>query len=133
MDKENENQELEMQTKAVDDKKGPKSEPTGFYYIRPQHRDIHDHTVAFEEYHYYAQQSREEEKTFESPKLVWSEVLLRKKDERDVRENAMTSVRELTEEDLSNPSHRLKITDEEWVNASRAFRTTSWGACECVS
>lgn len=129
MEKEIGNHELEMAKKAENHEPVPKSESTS-HYTKPQHRDTHDHTVAFEEYHYYAQQSREEEKTFESPKLNWREVLLRKKNERDVRENATTSVRELTEEDLSNHSRRLEITDEEWVNASRAFRTTSWGACE---
>lgn len=99
-------------------------------YIKPQHRAVHDPNVSFEEYHYYAKQTREEEKSFESPKLNWREVLLRKKNEHDFPE---TTVRELTEEDLSIPSRRLQITDEEWTNASRAFRTTSWGACEWYS
>lgn len=96
-------------------------------HIKPQHRDVHDSSVMFEEYHYYALKTREEQMTFESPKLQWREVLLRKKNESD---NDEVTVREISEEILSNPSRRVEITDEEWANASRAFRTTSWGACE---
>lgn len=96
-------------------------------YIKPQHREIHDPSVKFEEYHYYAKRTREEQRTYETPKTNWREILLRKKNEEEVAEE---SVRELTEDILSNPNRRLEITDEEWANASRAFRTTSWGACE---
>lgn len=30
---------------------------------------------------------------------------------------------------FANSANRLEISDEEWTNASRAFRTASWGAC----
>lgn len=97
-------------------------------YIKPQHREVHDSRVMFEEYHYYAQKTREEQMTYESPKLQWREVLLRKKNE---HESEDTAVQKLSEEILSSPEKRMHISDEEWANASRAFRTTSWGACEC--
>lgn len=96
-------------------------------YIKPQHRHVHDPSVAFEEYHYYAKRTREEQKTYEKPKTNWREIVLRKKNEQQVAEQ---SGAKLTDDILANPNRRLEITDEEWTNASRAFRTTSWGACE---
>jgi hypothetical protein len=52
-------------------------------YIKPQTRKAHDADVKFEEYHYYAQRTREEEKAFEPPKVTWREILLRKKSRPD--------------------------------------------------
>lgn len=98
-------------------------------YIKPQHREVHDSSVMFEEYHYYAQKTREEQMTYESPKVQWREVFLRKKNEHESEDLA---VQKLSEEILASPEKRMNISDEEWANASRAFRTTSWGACECI-
>ena len=98
-------------------------------YIKPQGRKPHDPDVRFEEYYYYAQRTREEEKTFESPKLNWREIVLRKKTGHDEKEVTHSS-QHLTGENFADPAHRLEISDEEWTNASRAFRTASWGACE---
>jgi hypothetical protein len=98
-------------------------------YIKPQARKTHDPDVTFEEYHYYALKTREEDKTLESPKLNWREVLLRKKNASDIG-NHDSAVQDFTDRKFSNAATRLEITDEEWTNASRAFRTASWGACE---
>ena len=94
-------------------------------YVRPQHRKPHDSAVLFEEYHYYAKKTRDEEKNLQSPRLNWREVVLRKKNESGVEPPVF-------DPDHAHfaASHRLEITDEEWTNASRAFRTASWGACK---
>ena len=101
-------------------------------YIKPQGRKPHDPDVTFEEYHFYAQKTREEEKNFVAPKTDWKEIILRKKKTHDDGPGASGghSTHELTAKDFADRAHRLEISDEEWTNASRAFRTASWGACE---
>lgn len=101
-------------------------------YIKPQGRKPHDPDVRFEEYYYYAQRTREEEKTFEPPTTNWREILLRKKKAHDGGNEGPSahSTHHLTGKDFADRTHRLEISDEEWTNASRAFRTASWGACE---
>ncbi|KUJ09903.1 uncharacterized protein LY89DRAFT_627230 [Mollisia scopiformis] len=95
-------------------------------YIKPQARSPHDAAVTFEEYHWYALRTREEEKTLESPRLNWREFLVKKKAGHDEKAQGETH---LTAENFANAENRLEISDEEWTNASRAFRTASWGAC----
>jgi hypothetical protein len=94
-------------------------------YIKPQGRKPHDPDVTFEEYYYYAQRTRAEEAAIEAPKTDWREILLRKKKSAE----GQTPVSHLTADDFANREHRLEISDEEWTNASRMFRTASWGAC----
>lgn len=102
--------------------------------IKPQARKLHDPDVSFEEYCYWALRTREEERNAPAPKTNWRELILRKKpasereqdlqaDDDDKRGSVAPNVNISTRED------RLQITDEEWTNASRAFRTASWGAC----
>jgi hypothetical protein len=98
-------------------------------YIKPQGRKPHDSDVTFEEYYYYAQRTRAEEAAIEAPKTDWREIVLRKKNPAAV-EGQDVPVSHLTAEDFANRDHRLEISDEEWTNASRMFRTASWGACE---
>jgi hypothetical protein len=101
-------------------------------YIKPQGRLPHDPAVTFEEYFYYAQKTREEERNVVAPKTEWREILLRKKKDHEVGNGAsgVPTTHELTGKDFGDRNHRLEISDEEWTNASRAFRTASWGACE---
>ena len=89
-------------------------------YVRPKDRDPYDHTVTFEEYHYYAQRTREEEKAYESPSMDWKALLFGKKEK--VETSADGAVIE--------GRGRTEISDEEWVNANRVLRLTSWGSCE---
>lgn len=98
-------------------------------YIKPQGRKPYDKDVTFEEYSYYAQRTREEQKAIEAVKLNWREIVLRKKNEHDAKEVGV-HMPHLTAENFADAQHRLEISDEEWTNASRAFRTASWGACE---
>ena len=99
-------------------------------FIRPQARKPHDPQVTFEEYHYYALRTREEERSFEAPKANWREIVLRKKSPNDIGPSD-SALQESTQRKTSQPSNHVEISDEEWTNASRAFRTASWGACEC--
>lgn len=87
-------------------------------YFPPSQRKIHDSDVTFEEYHYYAQRTREEQKLLEAPQWQWKKVFSsKKKDAHAVDEKHET------------PSNTgAVITEEEWTNASRSFRTASWGA-----
>jgi hypothetical protein len=93
-------------------------------YIKPQARREHDPAITFEEYHWYALRTREEEKSLEPAVLNWREIILRKKKTTDTAED-----HEFGAEKFANHANRMEITDEEWTNASRAFRTASWGAC----
>ena len=108
-------------------------------YIKPQARKLHDPAVSFEEYHYYALRTRAEEAGAPAPKTDWREILLRKKPAVDVGRdsNGSNSNRDsekqhhsdaATTVNFSNQSRRMEITDQEWENASRAFRTATWGA-----
>jgi hypothetical protein len=97
-------------------------------YIKPQHRKPHDPDVTFEEYYYYAQRTREEELALEAPSLNWREIVLRKKTNHN--EINGDSGMNVSEDKLADTKNRLEITDEEWTNASRMFRTASTGACK---
>ncbi|KAK0642885.1 transmembrane amino acid transporter protein [Cercophora newfieldiana] len=68
--------------------------------IKPQQRKLRDPTVTFEEYHYYAQQTRAAEASHPHPGL-------------DV---------------ASEKQGSLAVSDEEWANESRALRTATRGA-----
>lgn len=99
-------------------------------FVKPQARKLYDRDVTFEEYYYYAQQTRKEEQTYEPPKSKWSDVILRKKKANDANEesNGRDPVKDHVETNFANREKRIQISDEEWANASRAFRTAGWGA-----
>lgn len=96
-------------------------------FIKPQVRRLHDPAVTFEEYHYYARRTREEEKHFESPKLRWREIINRSTNKDAPQIDAGTDGK-VPKDNFADKENRLHITDEEWTNASRAMRTASWGA-----
>lgn len=89
-------------------------------YIKPQARKPYDPNVTFEEYHYYANKTREEESTYDPPKFSWRDILSKP----DLADESRLSATDFADE------NRLHISDEEWANASRSFRSASWGACE---
>lgn len=103
--------------------------PSSAGYIKPQVRKLHDPDVTFEEYHYFAIRTREGEASLPKPKTRWREVILRKKPEAGVGEQEHVGDVVSSDLNFSNPANRQEITDEEWTNASRAFRTASAGAC----
>ncbi|KAJ5930837.1 hypothetical protein N7466_006330 [Penicillium verhagenii] len=94
--------------------------------IKPQARAPYDSGVSFEEYCHYAQKTRAEQELLDPPVLNIRQWFGKKKDAGPNPQDVTTT---LTEEDFTNPAKRLEITDEEWTNASRAFRSASWGAC----
>lgn len=100
----------------------PSSYEQGQGYIKPQARLLHDPAVTFEEYHYYALLSREEEKHYEAPKTSWKNMLLRKNEVQNATE-------EHTEVNFASHEKRMQISDQEWRMSSKAFRTAGWGAC----
>ena len=108
----------------------PSQEMMTSTHIKPQARKEHDPSVTFEEYHYYALKTREDQKTIEAPKLNWREMLLRKKNTHADGNNNDHSVRTFSDDKLAHHANRMSISDEEWTNASRAFRTASTGACK---
>ncbi|KAF2963940.1 hypothetical protein GQX73_g9628 [Xylaria multiplex] len=88
-------------------------------YYPPRQRRVHDSDVTFEEYHYYAQRTREEQLLLEAPQWQWRTVFSSRKKTEDAIQG---------EGDRTGPRDGHIVTDEEWVDASRAFRTASWGA-----
>ena len=101
-------------------------------FIKPQARKLYDRNVTFEEYYYYAQKTREEEQNHVAPKTSWKDTLLRKKKSHDVNGqtngDARDPAKDHTELNFADPNKRIEISDEEWTNASRAFRTAGIGA-----
>ncbi|KAK5724894.1 hypothetical protein LTR17_013477 [Elasticomyces elasticus] len=103
-------------------------------YIKPQARKLHDSAVSFEEYHYYALKTREEERDLLAPKTNWRELLTRKKPVNELAHDADGVVDEekhpsTGKVNLADRQVRSEVSDQEWTDASRAFRTASWGAC----
>jgi len=94
-------------------------------YTRPQVRALHDPSVSFEEYHYYALQNRALEDSLVVPSSqnrgFLSTILPTKGGEK-----RRTSL--IPDANLSDPTRRATVTDDEWINASRAVRTATAGA-----
>lgn len=109
----------EKQTAYAD---SPEHHIVAYDYIKPQARKLHDPDVTFEEYNYYAQKTREEEKDLEPPGLQWKALLSRKK------ETSVDGTTNQIDLNLTKEENRMQITDKEWSDASRAFRNASWGA-----
>lgn len=98
--------------------------------VRPQQRALHDHSITFEEYYYFAQQTRTEERN--TPKTghettAWS-LLFPSKSDGGVQQVSTRDDHHDTKRNLSNPNVRSYVSDEEWANASRALRTATRGA-----
>ena len=90
-----------------------------------------DFITYFPSDYYYAQRTRAEQDGLAPAKLNVRELLLRKKAARDAADGngAHDPVKDHTEVNFANRENRMEISDEEWTDASRAFRTASAGAC----
>ena len=101
-------------------------------YTRPQMKLLHDPSVSFAEYHWYAEQTRAEEDA-NMHQLAAGEarglmsILLPTKGGKSaiVGEKGEGHVTTINTSDRTNRAH---ISDEEWTNASRAVRTATIGA-----
>lgn len=98
--------------------------PTHRAAIPPQTRKLYDNDVTLEEYRYYAKRTREEQRLLPKPKTQWSRFFGRK----DKNANADQPDVIAVSKDVGTKDGRAVISDEEWTNASRAFRTASTGA-----
>ena len=99
-------------------------------YTRPQMRALHDPSIPFEEYHYYAGQAREEERNYArnntQTRGFLSTIIPSKSEKGNQIEGRKVSL--IPDVNLSAPEKRAVVTDEEWTNASRAVRTATAGA-----
>jgi hypothetical protein len=103
---------------------------TGTAAIRPQHRKLHDSSVTFEEYYYYAQLTRAEEESRPNgdKERGWLSLIFPSKSGggvQPVSENTSEDAKTISAGDAAGP---MTIADEEWTNASRALRTATRGA-----
>jgi hypothetical protein len=100
--------------------------------VKPQQRRIHDPTITFEEYHYYAKKTRAEEALHPATgheTTLLSLIFPSKSDGGVVqRRSSDGSNGGNTKRNLSHPEVRASVSDEEWNNASRALRTATRGA-----
>ncbi|KAJ5495145.1 amino acid transporter [Penicillium diatomitis] len=96
--------------------------------IRPQHRRLHDSSVTFEEYYYYAQQTRAEEEANTQRETGILSVIFPSKKDVGVQQTSDNVHKDASAINYSKETDRMTITDEEWLNASRALRTASRGA-----
>lgn len=96
--------------------------------IRPQHRALHDSSVSFEEYNYYAQLSRAEEDTYtdHDSERGWLSVIFPSKS--DTGAQVAAGEKDPATTNTSDSAVAAAVTDEEWANASRALRTATRGA-----
>lgn len=114
---------------SVDEGKGPYG-MSGMAYTLPQMRKLHDPSITFEEYYYYAEKTRaEEDSAATRPTQGMLSMILPSKSDKGV--NMVGEKRGSVVAEKSNPSspnHLAGISDEDWTNANRALRTASWGA-----
>ncbi|KAJ5257141.1 hypothetical protein N7478_013245 [Penicillium angulare] len=97
-------------------------------HVRPQHRKLHDTTVTFEEYHHYAKLTRAEEDQLLTPETGILSIIFPSKSDGGVQKVTDNVTKDATALNTSDPATRRTITDEEWINASRALRTATRGA-----
>lgn len=103
-------------------------------YTHPQMRALHDKSITFEEYHYYALQSRAEEEANHRTGHSGAETrgflsaLIPGKGPSSVAPDDKRHASMIPTENLNVPDRRASVTDEEWTNASRAIRTATAGA-----
>lgn len=118
---------METEKRALDEP----ADGTVTPYIRPAARKPHDPNVLFEEYVYYAQATRQEQAQLAKPKTKWKEVLFNKTPAKAPENEGQesTGVADHEKHDEMSAARRLEISDAEWTNASRAFRSASAGAC----
>lgn len=96
--------------------------------ILPKYRKLHDTNVSFEEYHYYAQKTRDEQNSLSKHDEEYRskrDILFRRN--KPVKDDSSPSPENSV--DNRRPSGRFSVSDEEWSDASRLMRTARAGAC----
>lgn len=114
---------------SVDEGKGPYG-MSSMAHTLPQMRKLHDPSISFEEYYYYAEKTRAEEDTaVTGPTQGMLSMIVPSKTDKGV--NLAGEKRGSGSAEKSNhssPNNQAGISDDEWTNANRALRTASWGA-----
>ena len=91
--------------------------------IAPQHRKLYDKTVSFEEYHHYAEITRDDQATASSAvaghKIPLLKVIFPPKSNKSELDDKMATL------NTSKAANRVTITDSEWINASKALRNAT--------
>ena len=102
-------------------------------YTRPQMRKLHDPSISFEEYYYYAQHTRAEEEEYNAQnaheKTNIIQLIFPSKSGKGaggVEEKRRQSL--VPDVDTGNGDQQAVISNDEWANASRAVRTATQGA-----
>jgi hypothetical protein len=95
-------------------------------FVRPQHRKLHDPNVSFEEYYYYAQQTRIEEDSHPRTgrETSWLSLIWPSKTDKGMSHDVSDDAKR----NFSSSHTRAVVSDDEWNNASRALRTATRGA-----
>ena len=112
-----------------DDAKGPAG-AASMSYTALQQRKLHDNSITFEEYNYFAEKTRSYEDSDPPPARngILSVIFPRKSGSKSSATTTTTVHPEKTERTYSNPNARIQVADEEWINASRALRTATTSA-----
>lgn len=99
-------------------------------YVPPQTRKLHDTSVTFEEYHFYAQQCRREEAANHGAAANEGRGIMAtifpSKSSKTTNHESQVSEKDIPDVNLSNQEDRMRVTDEDWINASRALRLATW-------
>lgn len=95
--------------------------------MAPRLRKLHDSDVSFQEYHYYARLTREEQKTWAKP-VAGKNFLAYLIPNLQKAETGPAEVANQAMVNISDREKRKLISDDEWANASRALRTAGTGA-----
>jgi hypothetical protein len=97
--------------------------PTFEGLVRPQHRQLYDSSVSIEEYLYYAERTRaDQDMAAEADygvKVPLYKVLFPPKSTKATLDEKMAHL------NTSVASQRVVVTDEEWINASKALRNAT--------
>lgn len=114
---------MDNKTDFVEKASPTKESQDGPRAIPPRLRHLHDNDVKFQEYQYYAKQTRLEQDNLPAVKtgkniLFYLIPSLK---------NAKTENYELRQVNTSDRENRAVITDEEWANASRSLRLAATG------
>jgi len=100
-------------------------------YTKPQMRKLHDSSIRFEEYHYFALRTREAEdrdaENMAGTRGILSTLFPTASGATTSDQEKRGSVIAATM-NLSKADARAHISEEEWVNASRALRTATASA-----
>jgi hypothetical protein len=106
-----------------------------YNHTKPQMRKLHDPNVMFEEYHYYANLTRAAEDADKGDSVeggktgILATIFPSKSGKGNmVQHTSISSDAEKKNLNLSNRANRMSISDDEWINASRALRTATWSS-----